>query len=146
MDVQTVYRKEYNLGDIFYPMTSWTFRECKKVISYPSIDSNLTNRTRAMETLVCMGSTSGCHVIPKEDYTYINPTMKITGYVFLKIHGVLSIITMDWTIYFHERYMVKDSQTIFLVLIVFSCFILYLGIVSINIEGEYCYEHNLTTG
>ena len=72
--------------------------------------------------------------------------MKITGYVFLKIHGVLSIITMDWTIYFRERYMVKYSQTIFLVLITFSCFILYLGIVSINIEGEYCYEHNLTTG
>ena len=59
--------------------------------------------------------------------------MKIVGYIFLTIQGVLSVFYMAWKIYFWELYVFEASHTIFIVLGVLGCFILYLGIVPINI-------------
>ena len=151
--VNVVYPKDLAGADLVYPMPTWSERDCMK-LSPCNMESAYSGECRSDGTCECAnkneisfgkGPTAACHTIPEEDMTYINPSLKIIGYVFVGIQCVVSIFFISWSIICRDKIVVRLSQPIFLVFIALGCLIMSLSIIPLAQEGAYRYEQDIQT-
>jgi hypothetical protein len=151
--VNVVYPTDLAGAELVYPMPTWAKRDCMK-LSPCNAGSAYAGVCKTDGTCECTsdnevsfgkGPTAACHAIPEEDMTYIKPSLKIVGYLFVALQSVASIFFTGWSIYYNNRIVVRLSQPVFLVLVAFGCFIMGLSIVPLAEEGDYRYEQDPQT-
>lgn len=151
--VNVVYPPNLAGADLVYPMPTWAERDCVHLspcnngLAYsgtcrPDGTCGCANEN---EVSYGKGPTAACHAIPVEDMTYINPSLKVMGYVFVGLQVTASIFFVSWTYYYRERTVVRISQPIFLVFVAFGSALMSLSILPLAQEGGYRYEQDPLT-
>mmetsp|Transcript_37887 Transcript_37887/g.64709 ORF Transcript_37887/g.64709 Transcript_37887/m.64709 type:complete len:798 (+) Transcript_37887:172-2565(+) len=154
--VHTVFPLEERSGTLVYPMPTWDHRDCRflstcETGSQSTIVGTCTDdgscRCSVDEaTSSGVGPKAKCVLVPKEDHTFISPTLKAFGIVLFGLQALLTVLCAAWTVYYSPRTVVKASQPIFLCLVAFGSFVMSLGIIPIGIQGKYRYVQDPSTG
>jgi len=154
---------------LVYPMPTWANRDCVKLspcgqsegnsnltrISIPSSNSDDGTSCNPDGTCLCqspdrhavgIGSTAACHLIYKENMTYIDESLKAIGIAFLVVQLLASAIAISWTIVYRKKNVVRMSQPIFLVVVAVGCTVLSLSIIPLSVEADYRYQQDPYTG
>ena len=152
--VNVVYPPDLAGADLVYPMPTWAQRDCTKLSPCNTPDGAYSGTCRTDGTCECAnenevpfgrGPTAACHTIPSEDMTYINPSLKILGYVFVAIQCTASAFFITWTYRYQDRTVVRLSQPIFLVFVAFGCGLMSLSTLPLAQEGGYRFERDPLT-
>ena len=147
LTVDTVYPIESRSGDLLYPMPTWQHRDCllqstcetgsvSTSIGVCQIDGSCTcNDSNAISSGT--GIDAKCVVIPVEEKTYINSSLRIFGIILFSIQCLLSFSCCAWTFFYRKRSVVKASQPIFLGLVCLGVLVMSCSIIPIGIQGNY---------
>ncbi|GAX18434.1 gamma-aminobutyric acid type B receptor [Fistulifera solaris] len=87
-----------------------------------------------------------CPDRPEENMNYIPSALLAVGYTLFGVLFLMCVAALAWTWYYRERWVVKVSQPLFLMIVLGGTFLSSLSIIFLGFETAYRYEQDEAGG